>query len=584
MRQEEQEEQVRSINDTGIKVDALIFTICEMDYEEVPSAKDVTMRIETPEPVVDNLVVNHRPIIPHPEPPMEKVSQEEIIQTNKVAMSADITSELKLNQVSVLKRKVPLDISKNMIDWNKINSIDEFESQILDENPWKQSADSLKTKVRDGKNSKFSKLSETSEEHVLQIKQVAKKIFDFVPGMLPSAIYKVSKLVQTNEMATMSVYIPSELRLKQVLKRKVPVDISENMVDNNSYLEQSADILKNVGQNAKYSKVSKTSKQIATKMCDFVPEMVPSEIHKASESIVQNQQVLAEKVAQEVQVASAGNNVQNVTMEYQDITGKNYQKKFSVYRKAPVTFTFKNALVLVQYNGKASTNQINTFYKTMFPYYCTAGKAWMNNARRNLSEKNGYFKKTGEAATKIKGQRGPQGEFWTFSDKKEKLKKEMTKVWKESKQDIKSSTPYPDLVETLFKKVLALKTSGIDAQKKSKRKKQCLSYYQLAVLAIKDSSKNDVIVDDVFKFCKKLLSYYKDQSDKDWTKNLRSVIAKATKRGLFVAKGKNGEKGYTLAPEKKESEYRNVLEFCQKNEAKIKSKMCDPEMFEMICK
>merc|ERR550534_1182313 len=139
--------------------------------------------------------------------------------------------------------------------------------------------------------------------------------------------------------------------------------------------------------------------------------------------IPQNQEVLVltENVTQKVQIASTvnpdvhnisvsgENSVQNVTMEYQDITGKIFQKKFSVYPKAPVSFTFKNALVLVQYNGKATTNQITNFYKKVFPYYCTAAKVWMNNARRNLSEKNGYFRKTGEAATKIKGQRGPQG-------------------------------------------------------------------------------------------------------------------------------------------------------------------------------
>ena len=63
------------------------------------------------------------------------------------------------------------------------------------------------------------------------------------------------------------------------------------------------------------------------------------------------------------------------------------------------------------------------------------------------------------------------------------------------------------------------------------------------------------------KFCEKILSYYKNKTDKDWTKNLRSVIAKMTKLGLLMAKGKNGEKRYTLAPEKKESEYRKLLEF-----------------------
>ena len=119
---------------------------------------------------------------------------------------------------------------------------------------------------------------------------------------------------------------------------------------------------------------------------------------------------------------------------------------------------------------------------------------------------------------------------------------------------------------------------------KCKWQRQCLTYNQLVVLAIKYGSKYGVIVDDVVKFCEKLLSYYMDQTDKDWTKNLRSVIAKTTKQGLFVAKGKNGEKRYTLAPEKKESEYRKVLEFCQNNEANIKSEMCDPEMFENICK
>ena len=347
---------------------------------------------------------------------------------------------------------------------------------------------------------------------------------------------------------------------------------------------------------------TKTSRVIDGKNTKFskVSEIVQTNEVAMSIDIPQNQEVLVltENVAQEVQTATAvnpdvhdisasgENSVQNVTMEYQDINGKNIQKKFSVYQKAPVSFTFKNALVLVQYNEKASTNQINEFYRTFFPYYSTAADSWKNNARRNLSEKNGYFKKTGEAATKIKGQRGPQGERWTFSDKKEKLKEVMTKAWKESEQDIKSSTPFPDLVETLFKKVLALKTSGVDTKitKKCKRQKQCLTYDQLAVLAIKDGSKNGVIVDDVFKFCEKLLSYYKDKTDKDWTKNVRSVIAKMTKQGLFVAKGKNGEKSYTLAPEKKESEYRKVLEFCQKNEAKIKSKMCDPEMFENICK
>ena len=347
---------------------------------------------------------------------------------------------------------------------------------------------------------------------------------------------------------------------------------------------------------------TKTSRVIDGKNANFskVSEIVQTNEVAMSVDIPQNQEVLVltENVAQEVQADSAvhpdvhnisvsgENSVQNVTMEYQDITGKKIQKKFSVYQKAPVSFTFKNALVLVQYNGKASTNQINEFYRTMFPYYCTAADSWKNTARRNLSEKNGYFKKTGEAATKIKGQRGPQGEFWTFSDKKEKLKEVMTKAWNESEQDIKSSTPFPDLVETLFKKVLALKTSGVDTKntKKSKRQKQCLTYNQLAVLAIKDGSKNGVIVADVFKFCEKLLSYYKDKTDKDWTKNVNSVIAKMTKQGLFVAKGKNGGKSYTLAPEKKESEYRKVLEFCQKNEAKIKSEMCDPEMFENICK
>ena len=93
---------------------------------------------------------------------------------------------------------------------------------------------------------------------------------------------------------------------------------------------------------------------------------------------MQNQEVLVltENVAQEVQADSAvhpdvhnisvsgEHSVQNVTMEYQDITGKIIQKKFSVYQKAPVSFTFKNALVLVQYNGKASTNQINEFFRT----------------------------------------------------------------------------------------------------------------------------------------------------------------------------------------------------------------------------
>ena len=339
------------------------------------------------------------------------------------------------------------------------------------------------------------------------------------------------------------------------------------------------------GKNTKLSKVSKIAQ--TNEVAKFI-------------DIPQNQEalVLTENIPHEVQTSSAvnpnvrditvsgENGVQNFTMLYQDINGKNIQKKFSVHQKAPVSFTFKNALVLVQYNEKASVNQINEFYRTIFPYYCTAADGWENNARRNLSEKNGYFKKTGEAAKKNGRQRGRKGEYWTFSDKKEKLKEVMTKAWKESEQDIKGSTPFPDLVETLFKKVLALKTSGVDAKitKKCKWQRQCLNYNQLAVLAIKDGSKNGVIADDVVKFCEKFLSYYKDNTDKDWTKNVRSAIAKMTKQGLFVAKGKNGRKSYTLAPEKKESEYRKVLEFCQKNEAKIKSEMCDPEMFENICK
>ena len=86
------------------------------------------------------------------------------------------------------------------------------------------------------------------------------------------------------------------------------------------------------------------------------------------------------------------------------------------------------------------------------------------------------------------------------------------------------------------------------------------------------------------KFCEKFLTYYRDETNKTWIKSLSSIIAKATKRGLLVTRGKNGEKSYTLAPEKKESEYRKVLKFCQKNEAEIKSEMCDPEMFVHICK
>ena len=418
---------LKEVTTPGRNVDAFFTTFFENSYEEVQNNDD-EMNIETV--TMDNLVVN-QPLIPHPEPPMEVVSKEEMVQTNEMAMKVDISSYLKVNQV-----------------------------------------------------------------------------------------LKVSEMVQTNEVA-------------------MTVDIPQNQ-----------------------------------------------EVLVLAENITQEKVQTASTVNSYVQDISVSgeNSVQNVTMEYQDITGKNYQKKFSVYQKAPVSFTFKNALVLVQYNGKATTNQITKFYKTVFPYYCTAPKVWMNNARRNLSEKNGYFKKTGEAATKIKGQRGPQGEFWTFSDKKEKLKQEMTKVWKESEQDIKNSTPYPDLVETLFKKVLALNTSGIDAQKKSKRQKQCLNYYQLAVLAMKDSEKDGMIISDVQKFCEKFLTYFKDETDKTWIKSLSSIIAKTTKHGMFVAKGKNGEKSYTLAPEKKESEYRNVLKFCQENEAKIKNKMCDPEMFVKICK
>ena len=144
----------------------------------------------------------------------------------------------------------------------------------------------------------------------------------------------------------------------------------------------------------------------------------------------------------------SGENIdQNFTMEFQD-----GQKD---YRKDNFSFSFKNALVLMRYDEKASSKQREEFFKTMFPYYCTAPAGWEKSARHNLSETNGYFEKTNEAAPTIKGQRGPKGKLWTFSEsKKEKLKKAMIKEWKAFGEDIKSTSACPTLVATLFKKIL----------------------------------------------------------------------------------------------------------------------------------
>ena len=94
-----------------------------------------------------------------------------------------------------------------------------------------------------------------------------------------------------------------------------------------------------------------------------------------------------------------------------------------------------------------------------------AGPKYLSHLAKYLSPGAKYWLVPyGQPQGLDEGQRGRHGEYWTFSDKKEKLKEVMTKAWKESELDIKSSTPFPDLVETLFKKVLALKTSGVDAK------------------------------------------------------------------------------------------------------------------------
>jgi hypothetical protein len=198
---------------------------------------------------------------------------------------------------------------------------------------------------------------------------------------------------------------------------------------------------------------------------------------------------------------------------------------------------------------------------------------WEKSARHNLTEENGYFKKTDEAAPTIKGQRGPKGKLWTFSEsKKEKLKKAMMKEWKDCGEDIKSTCACPTLVATLVKKFLASKTSGITAKINQKAKlsnvsKPSLTYFQLTVLAIKDSPKDSVSVSDVYKYCEKHFPYYKDITDKSlikrWKTDLRSHIAKKWKEGLLVksfifSKAKNGKDisttYYSLAIKQKESE------------------------------
>ena len=382
------------------------------------------------------------------------------------------------------------------------------------------------------------------------------------------------EIMQTNEVA-MSVDITSDLDLNQVSKSKFPVDTSENMdifeqADNDT-LKQYAYFI----ENAKYE----TSNQIATKILDFIP-------NKISKSIAQNREVLvaAESIIQEVQTAVINPDVPEfLLVKNQDIlvSGENIDQNFTMefqdgkkdYRKDNFSFSFKNALVLMRYDEKASSKQCEEFFKTMFPYYCTATVGWEKSARHNLTEKNGYFKKTNEAAPTIKGQRGPKGKLWTFSEsKKEKLKEAMIKEWKECGEDIINTCACPTLVASLFKKFLASKISGVDAKITKKAKlsnvsKPSLTYFQLAVLAIKDSlkdpAKDGLIVSDVYKYCEKHFSYYKNITDKRWKIDLRSNIAKKCNKGLLVksfifSKAKNGKDKrttyYSLAPKQQESE------------------------------
>ena len=123
--------------------------------------------------------------------------------------------------------------------------------------------------------------------------------------------------------------------------------------------------------------------------------------------------------------------------------------------------------------------------------------------------------------------------------------------------------------QKIFKKKYVLQIASKNTPKITQKAKVSnhlkpgLTYFQLAVLAIKDSPKDSVIVSDIYKYCEKHFPYYKDITDKRWKDDLRSNLAKKWKEGLLVksfifSKAKNGNDisttCYSLAPKQKESE------------------------------
>ena len=465
-------------------------------------------------PVVNNLVVNHQLVIPYTEPGVEVISQEEIMQTNEVTTKIET-----LEQVIVYPEPHIVQINEVAM---RVETSDTVENNLVRNLPpvIQNSEHQMKACCHDEK--------EKLLDPVVNNLEVAEPCVEVISQ---------KEIIGTNEVA-MSVDIASDFDQNQVSKSKFPVDTSENM-----------DI---------WNEIDAIIEQADNEEDLVVAESIIQEVQTA----VINPDVPEFPFVKSQDTSVSGENIdQNFTMEFQD-----GQKD---YRKDNFSFSFKNALVLMRYDEKASSKQCEEFFKTMFPYYCTAPAGWEKSARHNLSETNGYFEKTNEAAPTIKGQRGPKGKLWTFSEsKKEKLKKAMIKEWKAFGEDIKSTSACPTLVATLFKKILDSKTSETTPKITQKAKssnflKPSLTYFQLAVLAIKDSSKDSLIVSDMYKYCEKHFPYFKDMTDKRWQTDLRSNLAKKWKEGLLVksfifSKAKNGNDisttCYSLAPKQKESE------------------------------